>query len=326
MRNPISIRKKRQYGGHGWRKRAASSISVEQLYARTPFSSSALEQLRQARVLVFGLGSGGGKLALNLAQAGVGFFRLIDPAVLSVHNCGRHIANLRAVGQYKVDAVSDAMLLHNPTVEVEGLPWNVFDPHTPITAEQVMRRVDLVIAATDRRSVQLAINAAAWRMKIPAVFGGCYESARGGEVLFTFPREGTPCLSCLRGALNLPEPQGPFDYSSALEHEDYQGEPGLNAAVDLITDIETHVALGMLLRATDSTLAGLIDPRRNYLLIGGALAAGYYRFQRSFQIFWQPLSGPRSDCDVCQTGRLTERPVIDVPEMMPPDFGLDLQS
>jgi molybdopterin/thiamine biosynthesis adenylyltransferase len=191
-------------------------------------------------------------------------------------------------------------LLNNPEASVDLYPLDLFSPNSPVSVEQALEGTNLVIGATDKVDVQLAINAAAWISGIPAVFGGCYESARGGEVLFTLPGEGTPCLACLRSGLNPPERDGPFDYSAAASAQDYQGEPGLSAAVDLITAVEAQVALAVLLRETSSALAGLVHPRLNYLLIGGALGAGYYRFSRPFQIFYQPLSGPRPDCPVCQ--------------------------
>jgi hypothetical protein len=104
----------------------------------------------------------------------------------------------------------------------------------------------------------------------------------------------------LRGGLAQPEHEGPFDYSAAQSIEDYQGQPGLSAAVDLITDVEAQIALAVLLRDTNLPLAKLADPRLCFLLIGGAQSNGYYRFRRPFDIHYQPLAGPRSDCPVCQ--------------------------
>jgi hypothetical protein len=232
------------------------------------------------------------------------------------------------LGGKKVDAVSNAVLLHSPNVCLEVYPFDCFDPDSPGRPEAILKGADLVIGATDRTSVQLAINAIAWHMGIPALFGGCYEAARGGEVVFTLPAEGTPCLACLRAGLYPPEKQGAFDYSAATKAEDFLGEPGLSAAVDLITCVEAQIALGILLRDTDSLLGNLIHPAYNFLLIGGALAQGFYRFTRPFQIYWQPLKGPRPDCEVCQlergfSGSLPEVD-LELPEeylrMIPPEL------
>jgi hypothetical protein len=138
-------------------------------------------------------------------------------------------------------------------------------------------------------------------MGIPCVFGGCYEEARGGEVFFTLPNERMPCLACLRAGLAQPQTHNQIDYSTATGPEDYEGQPGLHAAVDLVTCVEIQICLGILLRnSPTSQLARLIRPEYNFLLIGGALGTGFYRFKKPFDIFFQPLRGPRKTCPVCQ--------------------------
>ncbi len=296
----VSIRKEKLRGGLGLVLTAISNVSEADLFARTPFSLATRQHLAKSRVVVIGAGTGGARIVFHLACAGVGHIVILDPDRFSEVNALRHLMSLLAVGEYKVYAVAEFALQHNSTATIEAYPLDIFDPHSPISPQEILRGADLVIAATDKTSAQLQTNKVAWDLGIPGIFGGCYESARGGEVLITLPGEGTPCLSCLRGGLAPPPPQGPFDYSGAQSAEDYQGEPGLTAAIDLITDIEAQLALGVLLRHTDSPLVKLIDPRYNFLLIGGALAAGYYHFARPFHIFWQPLTGPRPDCDVCQ--------------------------
>ena len=102
-----------------------------------------------------------------------------------------------------------------------------------------------------------------------------------------------PCLACLRAGLKPPDTIGQIDYSTAAGPADYQGQPGLHAAVDLVTCIEVQVCLGILLRnSATSKLARLIDPGANFILIGGALGRGFYRFRKPFDIFFQPLHGP----------------------------------
>ena len=127
------------------------------------------------------------------------------------------------------------------------------------------------------------------------------------KCFYTLPEEGTPCLACLRAGLPIPQGEGPFDYSAAAQG-DYQGEPGLSAAVDFITAVEAQIALALLLRGLDSALAKLIHPKFSFILVGGALAAGFYRFSRPFQIFFQPLKGPRPDCPIAKIA--TRNPLI----------------
>jgi len=58
-------------------------------------------------------------------------------------------------------------------------------------------------------------------------------------------------------------------------------------------------------------LAKLIDPHFNFILVGGALASGFYRFKKPFHIFFQPLKGPRKDCLVCGDSNLLLQNTID---------------
>lgn len=113
-----------------------------------------------------------------------------------------------------------------------------------------------------------------------------------------------PCLACLRAGLEQPQRSAKIDYSTATGPEDYQGEPGLHASIDFVTCTEVLMCLGILLREVPtSKLAKLIDPRFNFILIGGALGAGFYRFRKPFDIFFQPLKGPRKNCPVCGDNR-----------------------
>ena len=119
----------------------------------------------------------------------------------------------------------------------------------------------------DKRAVQLLIDEFTQKLKIPAVFGGCYEEALGGEVFFTLPDEQMPCLACLRGGMQQPEQRGNIDYSTATGPEDYQGQPGLHAMVDFVTCTEILICLAILLREIpNSQLAQWIDPKQNFLL------------------------------------------------------------
>jgi molybdopterin/thiamine biosynthesis adenylyltransferase len=307
----VRILKERIKGRKGWMKSATSDIAVDELNSRTPFSPNSLEKLRNSRVGIVGLGSGGSKVAVDLAKANVGEFVLIDPARFQAHNASRHVATLLDVGRYKVDAVSDQMLLHNPYIKIQAYAVDCWHPESKVSFNQLIAGCNLVVAATDQTEVQLAINETTWSMKIPTIFGGCYETAKGGEIFYTLPEEGTPCLACLRAGFLPKKEAGPFAYSSAVSTEDFQGEPGLGTAVDLVTDVEAHIALAILLQGTGASLAQLISPQFNFLLVGGALAAGYYRFKRPFQIFWQPLAGRRPDCDVCQPISQTTIPDFD---------------
>lgn len=281
-------------------------VYTSNCYERTPFNRAEMDILWNKKVIVFGCGTGGSKIALELARAGVGNSTLCDPQRLEFANISRHEGDLLDVDKPKTQIVAERIHRINPAVNVETYFEDIFKGSLD-RIKSIISRHNLVIAATDNTAIQLVINEITYKLGIPSVFGGCYEEARGGEVFFTIPGENMPCLACLRGGLKQPKKNRIIDYSTASAPEDYKGQPGLHAAVDFITCVEVQICLGILLRKSKtSILAKTINPKSNFLLIGGVLGEGFYRFRKPFDIFYQPLSGPRRTCPVCQNFGLVE--------------------
>ena len=289
------------------RKMPVQTVYMADIYARTPFAAGEMKALWASHVVVFGCGTGGSKIALELARAGVGHITLCDPEPLEYANVSRHEGDLLDVGKPKTLVAAERIYRINPAIQVETYTEDVFDRSWDDIAK--VFACDLVVAATDRTAVQFLINEVTQKLKVPCVFGGCYEEALGGEVFYTLPDRAMPCLACLRGGLKQPVQNPEIDYSTALATEDYHGQPGLHAAVDFVTCVEVQICLAILLRAIEtSQLRSLIDPRSNFLLVGGALGAGFYRFRKPFDVFFQPLSGPRKGCTVCHARPVRRRP------------------
>ena len=273
------------------------NVSPLDIHGRTPFNPSQLEALSKRMVVLIGLGSMGSYIALMLARAGVESFILCDPDRVEVGNVSRHEAMLIDVGRCKVDVISERIKLINPYARV----WTVADDlfSMPSKLVNVIFKGKLVVATTDKRSVQLMVNKVACETGTFAVFAGCYEEAKAGEVFCLFPQTNAPCYSCLRGG--IPEPKrGPIDYSKAKNDQDYHGEPGLYTSVSLVSSVAVEACLSILLSDTGSELDNLFTPEKQYWLVGGALAEGFMNFQKPFDIYHQPLKGPRKLCSVCK--------------------------
>jgi len=272
-------------------------------YERTPFLPLEMDMLWNSTVTIIGCGTGGSKIALEFARAGIGHIKLCDPDKVDYANISRYEGDLLDVGKPKVKVVAKRIYPINPAIQIEMYDEDIFE--RSLNEIQEILTGDLVVAGTDKTPIQLLINELTHKFGIPCVFGGCYEEALGGEVFYTLPEQKMPCLACLRSGLKQPQTTREIDYSVATGPQDYQGQPGLHAAVDFVTCIEIQLCLGILLRnSPTSKQAKLIDPRFNFILIGGALGSGFYRFKKPFHIFFQPLSGPRKTCPVCQN-RLT---------------------
>jgi molybdopterin/thiamine biosynthesis adenylyltransferase len=287
-----------------WQKLEYYAVDLNDSLSRTPFPENLMAVLKSSLVVIFGLGSGGSRLSMGLARAGIENFKLIDPDIFSIENISRHECDLTDLGRFKVDAIKEKLLRINPFAKVETFNYDVLNKHK--TLKKMFIDASLVIGATDKESAQLRINRECWKYGIPTLYGGCYDEARGGEVLFVIPGKTRVCLECVLGAFKRPKKLGKIDYSTAKGPEDYKGEPGLNAAINFITDVAQQYAIALLLRNEDCEMAKLIDPRRNLLFIGGALGAGYYVFKTPFHFIALPFKRPWEKCSTCQNTHTKE--------------------
>jgi tRNA A37 threonylcarbamoyladenosine dehydratase len=123
----------------------------------------------QKRVPIFGLGSGGSIVAVELAKCGVGQFDLVDFDRLELHNVARHCCGVSSLGRYKTKAVRDLLLDKQPgcriaTHEVDNL-------EAPDVLDDLVRQADVVIAATDNNPSRRALNQACLRHGKVCLYG-----------------------------------------------------------------------------------------------------------------------------------------------------------
>ena len=147
------------------------------------------QKLKAARVLIVGAGGVGGPAALYLAAAGVGALGLIDPDTVALSNLQRQILfTSEDIDRSKVQAGADRLTALNPNVLIETHP----EPLTPVNAEALVSRYDLVLDGTDDFATRFAVNAACVANRTPLVSGAL--GRWSGQVgVFT----GQPCYPCL---------------------------------------------------------------------------------------------------------------------------------
>ncbi len=147
------------------------------------------QKLKAARVLIVGAGGVGGPAALYLAAAGVGALGLIDPDTVALSNLQRQILfTSEDIDRSKVQAGADRLTALNPNVLIETHP----EPLTPVNAEALVSRYDLVLDGTDDFATRFAVNAACVANRTPLVSGAL--GRWSGQVgVFT----GQPCYQCL---------------------------------------------------------------------------------------------------------------------------------
>ena len=130
---------------------------VEGQFSRTEMllGSQAMERLRRARVILFGVGGVGGYVAEALARSGVGALDLVDGDVVSLTNLNRQIIALHStLGQYKVDAARVRLADISPDMAVGA--YRTF--YTPDTADGFdLSGYDYVIDAVDSVAAKLEL-------------------------------------------------------------------------------------------------------------------------------------------------------------------------
>ena len=127
-----------------------------------------LEKLKNASVLVVGLGGVGSFAAEFLARAGVGNMTIFDGDIVDITNINRQLPALHStIGKHKVEIVAERILDINP--EINLVKMNEF--LSPERMEEILEntRFDYVLDCIDSVSPKLALIKACRRKKIKIV-------------------------------------------------------------------------------------------------------------------------------------------------------------
>ena len=127
-----------------------------------------IEKLKNANVLVVGLGGVGSFAAEFLARAGVGNLTIVDGDTVDITNVNRQLPALHStVGKNKVEVVAERILDINP--EVQLVPINEF--LSPERMDEMLEnnKFDYVLDRIDSVSPKLALIKACRRRKIKIV-------------------------------------------------------------------------------------------------------------------------------------------------------------
>ena len=196
------------------------------------------EKLNQAKVLVVGVGGLGCAALPYLVSSGVGQIGLMDADLVDLSNLQRQILFDEAdIGQFKVDCAKRRLTGMNSQVQFTTYSHDL----TPLNAEEIIGRYDLVLDCTDRFEARYLINDACVRLDKPWVFGALYQF-EGQVSVFNF--RGGPTYRCL------------FPYDRDQQQLPSCADVGVFApAVGLIGVMQASEALKVLLEL-DDTLSG----------------------------------------------------------------------
>ena len=132
------------------------------------FGNEKLQMLRDARVLVVGLGGVGAYAAEMIARAGVGSMTIADADTVSASNINRQLIALHStVGRSKAELMAERLLDINPDMELRAVDRFIKDDETYALLDSA--RFDYVVDAIDTLSPKLALIKGALDRNIPLV-------------------------------------------------------------------------------------------------------------------------------------------------------------
>ncbi|WP_040948839.1 ThiF family adenylyltransferase [Gorillibacterium massiliense] len=176
---------------------------MEDRYSRqrrfAPIGDSGQSQLQNAHVLIVGAGALGSGNAELLTRSGVGTITIVDRDYVEWSNLQRQslYCEQDAVEQLpKAVAAARRLGQINSAVTVNAI---VMDCTGADLAQLVETSgVDIIVDGTDNFETRYLINDAAYRYRIPWIYGAC--SGSYGAVRSFIPGK-TPCLHCLQAAI-----------------------------------------------------------------------------------------------------------------------------
>jgi molybdopterin/thiamine biosynthesis adenylyltransferase len=262
--------------------------------------------LQGARVVIVGLGSLGGAVALALARAGIQRFVLIDPDRLSVDNICRHVGSISDLGRLKSEVIEEMLATINPEVEVTSIPkwlaWDLPWIGAGRELEQMLTETGrtVVIMTCAAHQAERQLNALAVESGVTVIYASALGAAEHGRIFRVIPQE-TACYECILAAQEAEPGSFPRFIRGAPGGERVAylqpGLPGLGIDITQIAMITSRFALQTIARLERMDL-GFADEPGDHLLWTNR---GGWIFDRPLQLMVEHI--PRSpSCPVCGQG------------------------
>ncbi len=149
------------------------------------------EKLKEAIVLVAGVGGLGCPVTLYLTAAGVGRLVLVDYDYFELSNLNRQTLGWQEdIGQPKAEAVAKKLLALNSNVEIDARVTEINED----SVARLLNGADVVVDAMDNWPTRFLLNQECVNQKKPLVHAGIH--ALYGQVTTIIPGKG-PCLRCI---------------------------------------------------------------------------------------------------------------------------------
>ncbi len=156
--------------------------------------------LRNAKVLIVGVGGLGNPASLYLAAAGVGTLYLADGDTIELSNLPRQIQfSEQDLNQNKADTAAEKLNQQFPDCHIEAID-DMLDQEL---CDYYLPQVDLVLDCSDNIATRYLINQACVTHKVPLVVGAA--TGFNGQQMVIDPRDNSSaCYHCLFPASKKP--------------------------------------------------------------------------------------------------------------------------
>lgn len=124
--------------------------------------------LKEAKVLIVGMGGLGSPIALYLAGAGVGCIGLVDDDVVSISNLQRQVLySEKELGMRKAVCAAERLMALNSEITVRPYPTRL----TEENADDIISEYNMVVDGCDNFATRYLINDCCVRLGIPYIYG-----------------------------------------------------------------------------------------------------------------------------------------------------------
>jgi len=287
-------------------------FDYSRLFVRVDNDELPLNVLKNIKIAIMGLGSGGALLSSYLARSGIESMILIDQDRLETHNIIRHICKLNDIGCYKTIAVKRHLLSRIPSLQITTCERN-FVRKTKKDNDffrSLLSDTDLIISTTGEHGVNFSLNdfALSNQPPIPIIYAGLSEKVKLGIIIRVDPSLDDACYYCIYGK---PEAEdihdeskvgmvsvSPTDYTIPYDRtlEDELSQPGLALDIDNYTIILGKYILNYLLSGHDHGLYKLESPM--YFWPNRDFQFGNYLFE-GLELCYEDQDFKKHNCKHC---------------------------
>ncbi|MDP6642181.1 MAG: HesA/MoeB/ThiF family protein [Candidatus Nanoarchaeia archaeon] len=147
------------------------------------------EKLKNAKILIIGIGGLGSPSALYLAASGIGTLGLVDFDTVEENDLQRQIIHsIKDLKKSKLESAKESILNLNKEIKL-----NLHDIRINEDNIELINDYDLVIDCTDNLQVRYSMNDACLKFNKPLIYGGI--SKFEGQVS-VFNYKNGPCFRC----------------------------------------------------------------------------------------------------------------------------------